>query len=606
MIFIISWVVLFIGVATLFGLAFGLARRALLAKDDQGLKRYAYKLWDRYGPAKIHRQLRWSWSRTERSNKRLFRRTKLAAPTHYYIDDQFVDLQKWLSTQARIWGTVVRALERRVRATDETAVMDKASERVAGAMDVAQNIIDYDPSPDDFYQLKTVKPAAIWTTFFAVGFTLFNFAFLYMSMGGRFSYLNTLFAGWAIVLIAVEIAGAAALSSQHLVSRLVGLTMLFIALCIEVAIAMSAGYATPILQNILRSIELTELPDWLFLFTNGLFGLGITIVMAYLWHNAFQKIQAARAFKAKVAQFKYIKNANRFLKTINSNMDKIISAGKHAQDEISKGKTSISTVWNGLEAKVEDLKSDHADVTDQVQRFSNDMKVSPIKTRATEIVGRELMAPIIAIAACVVWGLNTGVNYFLLDGVQVFDQDWRWFYAAGLPVAIFFLGMITLRDRGKIVESNDRVTFESSRRYRSLGLSFLILLVLAYFIMAMSRTEVSLAEGSNGLAQNLSFGVFGGLLALIAFGLGPAGEKVLISFGYALRVLANLVFFGLRWAVYGLVLIGIYVIAAGFLIVDVVFSILAYPWTAWGLLIAEAQRLRAENVAKSSAAYNAR
>ena len=82
MIFIISWVVLFIGVATLFGLAFGLARRALLAKDDQGLKRYAYKLWDRYGPAKIHRQLRWSWSRTERSNKRLFRRTKLAAPPH--------------------------------------------------------------------------------------------------------------------------------------------------------------------------------------------------------------------------------------------------------------------------------------------------------------------------------------------------------------------------------------------------------------------------------------------------------------------------------------------------------------------------------------------
>ena len=224
--------------------------------------------------------------------------------------------------------------------------------------------------------------------------------------------------------------------------------------------------------------------------------------------------------------------------------------------------------------------------------------------RQTEIVGRELMAPVVAVAAFVVWGLNTGVNYFLLDGVQVFDQDWRWFYAAGLPVAIFFLGMITLRDRGKIAETNDRVTFETSRRYRSIGLSFLILLVLAYFIMAMSRTDVSLAEGSNSLAQNLSFGVFGGLLALIAFGLGPAGEKVLISIGFALRAFINLFGFALRWVGEGIFLVGVYLTALGFLIVDVAFSILAYPWTAWGLLITEVMTNWEKGARKKEARYN--
>ena len=70
------------------------------------------------------------------------------------------------------------------------------------SMKIVQEIKDYEPSPDDFYQIKTVKPAAIWATLFALSFTGFNFLFLYSSMGGNFTYLNTLFAGWATVLIA--------------------------------------------------------------------------------------------------------------------------------------------------------------------------------------------------------------------------------------------------------------------------------------------------------------------------------------------------------------------------------------------------------------------
>ena len=91
--------------------------------------------------------------------------------------------------------------------------------------------------------------------------------------------------------------------------------------------------------------------------------------MAYLWHNAFQKIQAARKFKAHIAHYKYTKNANRFLKKVKGKIEDLTLAGKLAQEEMSKGKTSIATVWNSLDGKVEELKSGHDQVTKQVTQF---------------------------------------------------------------------------------------------------------------------------------------------------------------------------------------------------------------------------------------------
>jgi len=579
------------------GLLFGPTYRAYKSRPSGTLSNYIRKNWQSLNLNACEEAMGSTWEKTVSMFRAHWVELLSRYPESYTIRRELGFVKKWVADSAKHWAAASQQLSTRYRVNPDVKSIDKASDRILKSIADVKAFSASIKEPEKFILDKRKLSAAfIARVLFWVTIPLNCIFALSALTGGQLLNATPYHFGLAaIAVLGFEVGGGALLYYFKSWFGKIIASITVLAGCIaEAFFAIQSGFiisifeaaSLPIFSESSDPYALPE-PTSIGLACVGGFGLTMGILIAAITHNYFQKVGEAKDIKThrklatrQARAWKRVQNLEKNLSGITLTSDALAMSLDTTKDKLFSQNLESASIAKSLASSRKDFLKKVSELTDRnwTKEIEAQRPINETRMRA---------ALVLPIAVGVLFLAFYLLNYNLLSGLELMDGTVQHALSVAVTIFPFALGAVLFRPILNSVSDNDG--HELARPDLShFGKPTLVIITICVFIIALNRDSGLLSGFSGSLALTSIITLFAWSFMLCGSHFHVINEGLLFS-GAILLLLVRFCgiafFIAARFAC-------LWVAIAAIALFELLFFLLALPWTLWGNVFGEIRKLR--------------